>query len=169
MKSSRDIPPRVGMRRKEWREPGNSTGRRRVPFAAMIHFGPSCWEWLGGKYLCGYGQYNDRSIGKMVEAHRYSFAMINCPIPAGLHVLHKCDNRACVRHDHLFLGTPLDNARDMVAKGRHASQKKTHCPSGHEYTYENTYRHRNERQCRICKRRIGTESKRRTRRAENGN
>jgi hypothetical protein len=42
----------------------------------------------------------------------------NGPVPDGLFVLHRCDNRLCVNPDHLFLSTQADNVRDMVAKGR---------------------------------------------------
>ena len=39
---------------------------------------------------------------------------------SALCILHLCDNRMCVRWDHLFEGTRGDNNRDCVAKDRNA-------------------------------------------------
>lgn len=58
--------------------------------------------------------------GKWVRAHREAWEKEHGPIPAGLFVLHRCDNRACREPEHLFLGTHQDNADDRVAKGRSA-------------------------------------------------
>lgn len=75
-----------------------------------------CWEWQGGVAVHGYGRIH--SNGSQIRVHRYSYELNVGPIPDGLYVLHRCDNRRCVRPDHLFLGTHLDNLADMYAKGR---------------------------------------------------
>lgn len=77
---------------------------------------PTCWNWTGSTITKGYGMIGH--LGNNYLVHRVSWQEHNGPIPAGVHVLHKCDNRICVNPDHLFLGTELDNARDREAKGR---------------------------------------------------
>lgn len=82
----------------------------------------NCWVWTATKDLDGYGRIV--KLKKSLTAHRVSYK-INCgPIPDNLFVCHKCDNRACVRPDHLFLGTASDNNKDMMNKGRTARGEK---------------------------------------------
>lgn len=81
-----------------------------------------CWEWIGAKRSTGYGQIVKDHRNYL--AHRVAWELTNGPIPDGMFVCHHCDNRTCVRPDHLFLGTTTDNMRDMVAKGRHFSRTK---------------------------------------------
>lgn len=62
--------------------------------------------------------YKVDGVWKNASLVRYLWTMVRGPIPDGLGVLHKCDNRRCMRLRHLFLGTPKDNTQDMIRKGR---------------------------------------------------
>lgn len=89
-----------------------------------------CWLWMAYCDPKGYGRLNiGRHINgvysnKLEFAHRLTWELTNGPIPKGLWVLHKCDNRQCVRPDHCFLGTVQDNNNDRKEKGGYAGQSK---------------------------------------------
>lgn len=55
--------------------------------------------------------------------HRFIYQECFGPIPEGMLVRHKCDNRSCINPAHLEIGTPKDNVDDMIARGRINSPK----------------------------------------------
>lgn len=101
-------------------------------FAERVNVGNECWTWGGSLNRAGYGVVRlGGSGGKASLAHRLAWSLTNGPIPAGLHVLHHCDNPGCVRPDHLFLGTNADNIADRMRKGRPGSQAWRGCGERH--------------------------------------
>jgi hypothetical protein len=79
-----------------------------------------CWEWTASTDKNGYGQFKlyDEGNGKqkVVGAHKLAWKLIN-----GYDIkysCHKCDNRKCVRPDHMYDGSPKTNMRDQVSRKR---------------------------------------------------
>ena len=148
-------------------------------FWSKVHKTEGCWLWTASRRRDGYGYIS--VYGMMSAAHRVAWRLSYGDIPPGLFVLHHCDNKVCVRPDHLFLGTQKDNVHDAISKGRldpaanarllprevcvragiESGKKKkahTHCPHGHPYSGDNLYirpqgtRSAGSRECRECMR-----------------
>lgn len=107
-----------------------------------------CWLWNGAKKESGYGTFFD---GKVVTAHRWSYAYHIGPIPAGKHLDHLCRVRNCVNPLHMEPVTKKEN--DLRGQSPLAiNARKTHCDNGHEFTPENTYVYPGGgRKCRRCR------------------
>jgi HNH endonuclease len=115
--------------------------------------GTPCWVWTAstnGK--AGYGRLEVSSDwgGWRMLARRFSWELAYGPIPPGLAVDHLCRNTLCVKPAHLEVGKQRTNVlRGISPCARDAL--KTACPSGHEYTPENTWVYRGMRYCRTCR------------------
>jgi len=106
-----------------------------------------CWLWTASTTYNGYGQFAIES--KPIRAHRYSYELANGEFDKKLYVLHKCDNRICVRPSHLHLGTHKDNMKEMRNKGRSLVGEKHH---NAKLTDEDVRAIKKQLRCRITQR-----------------
>lgn len=91
--------------------------KERLLSKVMFEPNTGCWLWTGSVCLSGgYGQMS--ANGYPARAHRLSYELHKGIIPKGILVCHSCDTPSCINPDHLFLGTHLDNTKDMIRKGR---------------------------------------------------
>lgn len=94
--------------------------------------GDGCWTWTGALFRTKINDNNAHgAFGKRAStskpyvatgestAHRISWFLAYGRIPGGVLILHRCDNRRCVRPSHLFSGDVEDNASDRKSKGRY--------------------------------------------------
>lgn len=84
-----------------------------------------CHEWRASTTVHGYGKIcAGGRRGSTLHAHRVAWELAYGPVPSGLYVCHRCDNRLCCNPAHLFLGSAQDNTSDAKAKGRLATGER---------------------------------------------
>ena len=111
LKSSAEVRSAISVARKL------ATGTARERFNSRYKVADNgCWEWTAHRDADGYGMLFENS--RAVRAHRFSIQYLKGLDPADKVVCHSCDNPGCVNPEHLFLGDPVDNVRDMISKGR---------------------------------------------------
>ncbi len=89
-----------------------------------------CWTWTAGVGSTGYGKFGVAHGNPPQYAHRYSYELNVGSIPDGMVIDHLCENKLCVRPDHLQPVTSAINTRRSL---------KTECPRGHAYVDSNLY------------------------------
>lgn len=93
-------------------------------FWSRVTKGEGCWVHSGSFGSHGYPQATGHN-GQSGPAHRLSWLLHNGDIEKGLFVCHRCNNKLCVRPDHLYLGTHKQNMDDLARAG-HPKRKLTY-------------------------------------------
>lgn len=119
-------------------------------FAQVRSSERGCWEWIGYRDKDGYGV--AKVNRERYRAHRVMYSAFVGDLDPEMVLDHVCRNTSCVNPHHLEQVTTREN----TLRGEGPSARNvfvTHCPQGHEYTPENTYRDaRGSRRCISCMR-----------------
>lgn len=81
-----------------------------------------CWLWNAGISSNGYGSFNNTEGG--INSHVMAYELFVGEIHSDLHVCHFCNNKLCVRPEHLYLDTHPGNMNYKAVSGR-ASKRLT--------------------------------------------
>lgn len=81
-----------------------------------------CWEWqnLNGGQSNWYPRLRQQKVSRLVCG-----LVHGKPVNPGLRPLHACDNKHCVRPDHLRWGTQGENVEDIWARLRPRKSERT--------------------------------------------
>lgn len=91
---------------------------KKIKFYSRIKKIKGCWEWQGALTIKGYGWATFNGVTR--GAHQIS-AVLSGKIPNkdNPFVTHDCDNKKCIKPDHIRIGNPTTNSYEMFARKRH--------------------------------------------------
>lgn len=78
-------------------------------FASHIDRSGECWLWNGAQNGRGYGRVNLHGV--WYQAHRLAWLLAGRELPSGMVLNHLCQNKLCVRVEHLECVTQRQNAQ----------------------------------------------------------
>ncbi len=99
-------------------------------FWSKVEKGDGCWLWDGQRTRQGYGNI-DAVLGSrrngtarrvVFPAHRVAYFLATGTDPVDKYVIHSCDNKRCVRPEHLSLGTHQQNIQEAAERGLYPSK-----------------------------------------------
>ena len=129
------------------------TPKLRERFASRVHIDMRardeyrCHLWTGAQNSSGHGVIV--IDGEKLAAHRVAWALAGRDLPDGQLLYHTCEDRACVRVEHL---RPV--SLQEIAKMNNAGRMKLECVHGHDLTNpENLYwlPNNSRRECKVCR------------------
>lgn len=131
-----------------------------------------CWEWTGGTYSGGYGQFAITRNGKRTTtpSHRFIYeSLTQEELPDDVQLDHLCHNRRCANPDHLEPVTAAINTQRGFGLAKQLSMR-THCKNGHEYAEGSFYLYEQRpgqfrRDCKKCNAERARERQKKTRAA----
>ena len=106
-------------RRPKWVAKRKTLEQRFWKYVKKLDGDNPCWIWIGARYPSGYGQL--RVCGKTRLAHVLAWEILKGPVLDDLVIKHTCDNKPCVRIDHLAPGSHAQNMQEAKERGRMAT------------------------------------------------
>lgn len=97
----------------------------REAWNARVIRGEGCWGWRGCTDKDGYPLLAYKR--KMLRANRVALELDSRPLEPNQYACHTCDNPSCVNPAHLYPGSPAQNMRDAISRGRTQRGAKQHC------------------------------------------